>query len=59
MHRLTGITRWGFLGEMKTNQQLQDELLDAQRMIEKLKAELTKALDALVVAHKTYTQKAA
>ena len=44
---------------MKTNEQLQDELLDAQRMIEKLKAELTRALDALVVAHKTYTQKAA
>ena len=44
---------------MKTNQQLQDELLDAQRMIEKLKAELTRALDALVVAPKTYTQKAA
>jgi len=44
---------------MKTNQQLQDELVDAQRMIEKLKVELTKALDALVVAHKTYTKKAA
>ena len=44
---------------MKTNEQLQEELLAAQRMIEKLKAELTRALDALVVAHKNYNQKAA
>lgn len=44
---------------MKTNQQLQDELKDAQRMIEKLKAELTRALNALVVAHKNFNKKAA